>query len=435
MTHQGRSRRTYTNTQKRTRANITLATLNVKGRASASLGANSISKWPIINKTIREEKIGILCLQETHLSDENERQIESLFSRRLLVLNSQDPSRPGNSAGIAFVLNKEMINISNIKWSVLIPGRAAALSIKWHNDRTINLLNIYAPNNHSEHQHFWDTVKTKWLQKGLSTLDFMMGDFNVTEDPLDRAPSRPDNEQAIEALRNFRNEFNIQDTWRHSHPTTRLFTFNSNTNSMSRLDRIYTSNSHRDSMSDWKTYLCPIPTDHSIIRTRFAPPEAPHIGKGRWTWPLGILSDENLLEKLEKLGLTLQTDIENCTVDTRTNSRNPQTLWETFKSKITSEAQHTAKSHLTKINQKIKQLHKDINRTSNAPDIDSSIDRQQNKIILEKELEHLERKRYKDTHLKAQAKWSLKGETIKGPKHEQNRHQVRRNGRSCTNIP
>ncbi|KAG0694783.1 Endonuclease/exonuclease/phosphatase [Suillus ampliporus] len=282
---------------------------------------------------MREEKIGILCLQETHLSDEHERQIESLFSRRLLVLNSQDPSRPGSSAGVAFVLNKEMINISNIKWL-----------------------------------RFWDIVRTKWQQERLGTLDMMMGDFNITEDPLDRAPSKPDNEQAVEALRNFRSDLNLQDTWRHAHPTTRMFTFNSNTNTMSRLDRIYTSVSHNDSVSDWKAYLCPIPTDHNIIYVRFAPPGVPHIGKGRWTWPLSTLSDKTLLEKIEKLGITLQNEIESSnTADTRTNTKNPQTLWESFKNEITAEAQHMAKTHLAKINQKIKQLQRDITPKQNHP--------------------------------------------------------------------
>ncbi|KAG0699323.1 hypothetical protein DFH29DRAFT_983581 [Suillus ampliporus] len=262
-----------------------------------------------------------------------------------MVLNSQDPSRPSNSAGVAFVLNKEMINISNIKWSVLIPGRAAALSLKWHNEKTINLLNIYALNTHSEHPHFWDIVRTKWQQERLGTLDMMMGDFNITEDPLDRAPSRPDNEQAVEALRNFRSDFNIQDTWQHAHPTMRLFTFNSNTNTMSRLDRIYTSVSHDNSISDWKAYLCPIPTDHNIVHVRFAPPGVLHIGKGRWTWPLSTLSDKTLLEKIKKLGITLQNEIgRSNTADTRTNAKNPQTLWESFKTNITEEAQHMAKN-------------------------------------------------------------------------------------------
>ncbi|KAG1840059.1 Endonuclease/exonuclease/phosphatase [Suillus subalutaceus] len=403
----------YTNRKKCTHANITLASLNVKGRASPTLGTNMTSKWPIINKTVRDNKIGILCIQETHLSDEHEKQIESLFSRRLLVLNSREPNHPGSSAGIAFIINKEKVNINNAKMTVIIPGRAIALTINWHNEKTIRILNIYAPNNHSEHPNFWNTIKTLWPSHGLGLIDFMMGDFNVTEDPLDRAPARFDTEYAIEALREFRTSMNIQDTWRHTHLTTRLFTFTSNTNSMSHLDRIYTSPAHSDSVSDWKTYLCPIPTDHNITLVRFAPPGLPHIGRGRWTWPLSILSDKPLIEKIEKIGIKLQNDIEKMNIPgNRTETENPLYLWEEFKINMNNLVKQTTKSHLAKINNKIKQLQKDIHKTSNAPNIDSSVNRRQNKTILEKEIEHLERKRQKSAHLKAQAQWSLQGETI-----------------------
>ncbi|KAG1734855.1 Endonuclease/exonuclease/phosphatase [Suillus occidentalis] len=253
---------------------------------------------------------------------------------RLLVLNSQDPARPGNSAGIAFVLNKEMVNTTDAKMVVLIPGRAAALSLKWHNEKTITILNIYAPNNHNSHTMFWDTIRQQWTNNNLGELDFMLGDFNITEDPLDRAPARFDNEQAVSALRNFRTSLNLQDTWRHTHPNTRLFTFNSNTNSLSRLDRIYTSTSHIESVSDWKAHQCQIPTDHNLVSARYAPPGLPHIGKGRWSWPIGILTDTKLLKKIESLGIELQNEIENNHLEeNRTIDNNPQTSWEQFKKK------------------------------------------------------------------------------------------------------
>jgi len=71
---------------------------------------------------MRDQKIGVLCIQETHLCPEHQSQIESIYARRLLVLNSSDPSRPGSSAGVAFILNKEITNTSNAKLHVIIPG-------------------------------------------------------------------------------------------------------------------------------------------------------------------------------------------------------------------------------------------------------------------------------------------------------------------------
>jgi exonuclease III len=69
-----------TNPNKKSRANISLATLNMKGRASLPLGPSQISKWATINRMMRENKIDILCVQETHLTPEHITQIETLFA-------------------------------------------------------------------------------------------------------------------------------------------------------------------------------------------------------------------------------------------------------------------------------------------------------------------------------------------------------------------
>ncbi|KAG2078842.1 hypothetical protein BDR04DRAFT_997444, partial [Suillus decipiens] len=67
-------------------------------------------------------KIGILCLQEMHFMMEHLTQIETLFSRRLTIFNTNDLSYPGNLAGVAFVLNKEIVNTKEAKMTTLIPG-------------------------------------------------------------------------------------------------------------------------------------------------------------------------------------------------------------------------------------------------------------------------------------------------------------------------
>jgi hypothetical protein len=38
----------------------------------------------------------------------------------------------------------------------------------------------------------------------------------------------------------------------------------------------------------WKTEPAPVPTDHWLVSVKYAPKEAPMIGKGRWTMPLQI---------------------------------------------------------------------------------------------------------------------------------------------------
>ncbi|KAJ8587401.1 DNase I-like protein [Rhizopogon salebrosus TDB-379] len=385
----------------------------MKGRASLPLGPSQISKWATINRMMRENKIDILCVQETHLTLEHITQIEALFARRLLVLNSSDPDRPGCSAGVAFILNKETINVTSAKMNVLIPGRAITLNLKWHNDINLNLINVYAPNNTTEHPDFWNSICTKWTTTNQTSPDFMLGDFNLTEDAIDRAPARTDNETAINALRDLRSTLNLQDLWRHTYPQERLFTFTSNTNMLSRLDRIYASALHAHHLSDWDSLPCLVPTDHKLVRVRFAPSDLPHIGPGRWSWPTGLLTDPTLIQTLINMGMQTQREIENLTA--RTETSNPQTLWASLKTSMSNETKKVTKSHLARINTRINQLQKDLKKTSNRGNIDASDDQRLHCVMLEKELDHLIKKRYKNSHLKAQAQWATKGETIRIP--------------------
>ncbi len=49
---------------------------------------------------------------------------------------------------------------------------------------------------------FWTQIEDERANNNLTIPDFMLEDFNVTEDPIDRFPQHLDDENAIEALRN-----------------------------------------------------------------------------------------------------------------------------------------------------------------------------------------------------------------------------------------
>lgn len=179
---------------------------------------------------------------------------------------------------------------------------------------------------------------------------------------------------------------------------------------MSRLDCIYASPSHLNSLSRWDHTHTMIPTDHKMVKVLFALPQLPHIGKGHWTWPLGLLHDKNLTANITTLGLKLQEDITslppNCTPS------NIQTLWEAFKTDIMTTAKSTTKVQLARINCKITALKREISLENNSDRIDTTDDSCTHSAKLEKELEHLEKKRYKNAYVRTQACWHIQGEKI-----------------------
>lgn len=74
----------------------------------------------------------------------------------------------------------------------------------------------------------------------LSRPDFVLVDFNITEDNIDCAPAHPDDPHAVYALREIRHNWELQDAWRHAYPTERSSFRATNANgqqTQSRLDR------------------------------------------------------------------------------------------------------------------------------------------------------------------------------------------------------
>jgi len=85
-------------------------------------------------------------------------------------------------------------------------------------------------------------VITERRAKHLPIPDFTLGDFNVTEDPMDRTPPKLDDKSAIAALREIRHEWDIRDTWHWANLTEHAFTYRAQTQNeriQARLDHIY----------------------------------------------------------------------------------------------------------------------------------------------------------------------------------------------------
>ena len=163
-------------------------------------------------------------------------------------------------------------------------------------------------------------------------------------------------------------------------------------------------------LNDWIVEPSEISSDHWMTLVHFTPQHAPFIGKGRCSWPLGLLYDKPLNKKIHTLGLELQNKLGSLSPENR--STNAQTLWQQFKDKIKKEATTAAKSQLCKISKWIAELKKDMSEASNSPTLDEDLLSRLNVIALDQEINHLEKKQYKTNYNKAQAHWFMKGEHI-----------------------
>ncbi|KAM6496546.1 Endonuclease/exonuclease/phosphatase [Amanita muscaria] len=263
-----------------------------------------------MNQLVRDRKIGIMMVQESHLSKERTDSLNSKFGRNLLILNSSLGDST-NSAGVTFVINRRVLAWTELDLTEIVPGRAVLLSIARQDLDTLHILNIYAPNAPAENEQFWRDLAVKWHRDSLPSIDIMAGDFNLVESELDRLPAHPDPKHTVEALDEFKHRFTLIDGWRRTFPTMTNYTFGvGSANSQSRIDRIYLSHPLFQDSFNWDIQTPTINTDHQLVLATILDPKMPFIGKGRWTIPPNLLKDKKVKDYIQTKGKELLANME-----------------------------------------------------------------------------------------------------------------------------
>lgn len=397
--------------KERTRARVRVATLNMRGYGTIQ-GSDAHARWMLVNQLIRDEKIGILALQETHLDGERVANLNELFGRHMHIYHSQDEQNPTGACGVAFAINKRFVDIEKCSVNEVKAGRVITLDFPWTEGATVRVMNVYGPNASAENAAFWDDLAAIQGPK----IGVLLGDFNMTEDGMDRIPARDETERVLVALSSLLQTHQLVDGWRTRNPHTKAYTYmQAATGVQSRLDRIYLSRSLQKEAEDWCHKESGLRTDHKLAMMSIANRAAPFMGKGRWTMPSHLLTDEEMKKSMRELGEELIRSLAS--MRERTSATNPQTLYHDFKNALTSAARKRAKEKIPRLQKRLANLRADLHATLNptlntGTRVEDAEEVQRHAAILQQRIDFLEQKLFTGRRRMVASKHWAQSETM-----------------------
>ncbi|EPS97590.1 hypothetical protein FOMPIDRAFT_1031963 [Fomitopsis schrenkii] len=372
------------------------------------------SKWGAVNQSLREERMGILMIQETHLSEEDIGTIQEVYGRRIHIINSPDPTSPTTTNGVAIVLNRELVDTSDVQVTEVIKGRALMIKTKWHAGASLRLMNVYAPNQASENKRFWEELEGRFARSRLPKPEIMAGDFNLVEEAIDRLPTRKEHDAPLLALKTLRNSLQLHDGWRLTNPTTKAYSYPQRGSEVrSRIDRIYVSDDLLSRSIVWKIQATGVPTDHNLVTTQLTAAHSPYIGKGRWTMPLHLLEDQTFMDQVASIGEKMLDEAsDHSNTLNRSQEENPQTALKKFKDQVRDVARERLKTKIPKMRAEIRKLTKARDATQGRPDFTTDRQAQEEASILQDRILELERRRHRLVQLATTTHYNLNAEQV-----------------------
>ncbi|KAI0737438.1 Endonuclease/exonuclease/phosphatase, partial [Daedaleopsis nitida] len=321
------------------KSGIRIASLNMNGFGCTTRD-HPDNKWGQLYQAMRDLRIGVLILQETHLTVDRVNFIEKMYKGKIKILHSSHPDRPTQKEGVAVVINKRLVQATGVEMTEVVPGRAIQVSVPWDGAVKLRVLGIYAPTSDGESvrreffqqvEHFYNTPPR------LPKADIMAGDFNNVEDAVDRLPVGGLGDTSVSTLDALKQTLGLMmvDGWREAFPTEWAYTFFRGAGQaaqMSRLDRVYVTRRILEDCREWKIHECGVKTDHSMVSVEITHREAPEIGKGRPVFPVGLLKDRKLARKMHDRGIKAAGEVAAIAHDgARTEQRNAQLVLASLK--------------------------------------------------------------------------------------------------------
>ncbi|KAH9849297.1 Endonuclease/exonuclease/phosphatase, partial [Lenzites betulinus] len=395
---------------------VRIGTLNMNGYGNLIQGHKE-NKWGKMYRTMQDQRIGILLLQETHLTESRRRDVQRIFARRIKVMHSEHPTAPTQREGVAIVINKRIVNAEGARVRVVVPGRALHLTMPWRGGEERRILCIYAPTSagSEERRRFYEQVSQYYEDnRELGKPHLMAGDFNNVEDAIDRVPARMDeSDRSVDALDELKRVLGLSmvDGWRKTHPGDRAFTFQRGSGeqlTMSRLDRIYIKNGEEKWAREWKIEPVGVRTDHSMATVLLTTPTAPEVGKGRPVFPLGLLKDKHLAKQMKARGKEAMDALEEVCKEGRSEERNAQTILHALKRDWLGMARKREQETVPKMLLEIKEAEERLKELAKLDDERTEVRDEQRKLT--DQVRSMKEIRIKQRQARTKAKHRCDGE-------------------------
>ena len=402
------------------RPGIKVTSLNMRGCLK-----NNKDKLKMVIDWLRINRIAILALQETHLTDEAVEELNEKYEKLKFFGSGLSTSK----GGIMFITTDRIGTPKSLTYKTLEQGRSRVLCLDYEG-QTLTIVNVYMPNNKPQQKETLQNLcKDLRNHQGIADSELLIvGDWNFMEDKIDRSPQHNDDKGVAREMSRLKMSFDLIDGWRVANPDERRFSWegmsgNERKKIFSRIDRIYTSRKMWDITNKYKIINCDI-SDHDGVATTIREASTPEMGKGEAKLNMSIINHpmfrkeaDQLINKLEKqikeyhrlVGLKDKPEKMNKLYKLRTHY-NPQKSWHQYKEGLLMASERATKSRRKELTKFRNKAEKDIQQAEKQlKDCIPEKEEAHRKTLSDRKRtlsEYEEETRNTRTHLK-DAKWFL----------------------------
>ena len=177
-------------------------------------GLRSKNKLNSVLRIMKEYKIDIVMLQETHLVERDRFYLEKIWNGTVHMSGESTQSK-----GLLTLFSKS-IATGNIK-KICKDDRTIISTITMPDQKNFLIVNIYGPNNNDEKIKHMNYLLHKLKTTITNITDHHLicaGDFNIVRNnSLDIISGFPHSEEIVSKFNSFINEMLLNDTWRLMH--------------------------------------------------------------------------------------------------------------------------------------------------------------------------------------------------------------------------